>query len=101
MEYRFKFEPRAVEDALAIRHWIDERFPDRADAWYRGLLDEIETLKTLPRRCPRAPESGELGIEVRELLYGNRRRGVHRVLFTIDGDVVRILAIEHSSRGTA
>ena len=78
--------------------WIARHSPARAETWYRGLFEAIETLKTLPTRCPVISESPALGEDVRELLYG-KRRGVYRIIFSIRGDVIRILSIWHGARG--
>ena len=50
-----------------------------------------------PRRCPIDPDSEVYGEEVRVLLYG-KRRGVYRVLFTIRGDTVHVLAVRHAAQ---
>jgi len=52
-----------------------------------------QSLTELPRRCSIAPESETFGIEVRQLMYGD-----YRILFTIDGDTVRILRFRHGAR---
>lgn len=92
MEYRFEVSPRAMAEANTAYEWIARNSPARAARWYRGLFARIETLTTEPTRFVRAPEAEALGQEIRQLLYG-RRGGVYRVLFTVEGDVVRILSI--------
>ena len=99
MEYRFEFAPKMVAKANARHDWIAEHSLSRADKWYRGLFEKIETLKTLPKRCPVAPESDAYGEELRCLTYG-KRTGVYRILFTIRGDVIRIVALHHGARGS-
>ncbi len=39
-----------------------------------------------------------LGVTVREAIFG-RRPGVFRIFFTVQGDVVSIVAIRHSAQG--
>ena len=99
MVFRIELDPEAVTDAEEIRDWIAELSPDRAARWFEGLLKAIETLKTFPRRCPRAPERESYGGEVRQFLYG-KRPSVYRVLFRIQGDEVRVVAVLHGARGT-
>jgi plasmid stabilization system protein ParE len=65
----------------------------RAEAWLDGVLAAIDTLTSLPRRCPLAPENDEFDVEVRQLLYGE-----HRILFTVEDDVVRVLHVLHGAR---
>ena len=58
---------------------------DAALAWYKGLIEAIGSLATLPRRCPRVPE--RFHIEMRQLLYqrpGSRVK--HRIFFSIAGE---------------
>ena len=99
MEYRFEFAPAMVAKANERHDWIAEHSPERAEKWYRGLFERIETLKKHPKRCPRAPESEDYGEELRYLTYG-KRGGVHRILFAIRDDVIRIIALHHGARGS-
>lgn len=57
----------------------------------------VDSLAEMPRRCGLAPEAGELGFELRQLLYG-RKRGRYRILFIIERRTVKILHIHHSAR---
>jgi hypothetical protein len=63
-------------------------------------MAKIDTLEMQPLRCPLALEAAELGIELRELHFG-RRRGVYRILFTVQGRTVHVLHIRHSARDAA
>ena len=97
MEYRFEFAPEMVAKANERHDWIAERSPERAEKWYRGLFERIETLKKFPERCPRAEESEHYGEELRYLTYG-KRSDVFRILFTIRDDVIRIIAMHHEAQ---
>ena len=81
-----KYYQRAYADA-----------PVQSTAWYRRLLATTKSLQRLPDRCPVARESSRVFFEVRELLFGNRPN-VFRILFTIDGDTVRVLRIVRAQR---
>lgn len=61
-------------------------------------MNRISTLEMHPKRCPVAPESADLGLEIRELLFG-KRQGVYRILFRIERRTVLILRIWHAARG--
>lgn len=97
MAYRVDISPSALQDAEDAYLWIKKRAPMRAGAWYEGLLEAIYGLERMPARCPIAPESEDLGLTIRQLLYG-------RILFAIGcddstgEDVVRIFRIRHSAR---
>jgi plasmid stabilization system protein ParE len=75
----------------------------KANQWYSGLLQAIESLSQMPKRCPLARENKYFSQEIRQILYGQGRNS-YRVLFTIlegqDMSTVRILHIRHASQQT-
>ena len=94
MTYRINIAPRAQRDIQEIHDRIGcvEAMPDRAVAWVDGLFEILASLSEFPRRCRRAPESVWVDGELRQLLYHS-----HRVLFTIENDVVNIVHIRHGA----
>jgi plasmid stabilization system protein ParE len=68
-----------------------------AARWHAGLRAAVRRLATNPERYPLAYEAVDLGIELREMLYG-RHRHVYRILFTIDGQTVNIHRIRHAAQ---
>ena len=98
MNYRLRVTARAVADADEAHAWIAQNLSlARADRWYQGLFEQMETLTRQPTRCPRAAESDKFSMELRELLYG-KGKSKYRVLFTIRADDVIVLFVHHSSR---
>jgi plasmid stabilization system protein ParE len=99
MTYHVVVQPRAKRDIQLAAHWIlgQSGSPATAVRWARKLRATIATLKSTPQRCPIDPDSEVYGEEVRVLLYG-KRRGVHRVLFTIRGDTAHVLTVRHSAQ---
>ena len=99
MTYDVVVQPRANRDIQLAAHWVlgQSGSPATAVRWWRKPRATIATLKTSPQRCPIDPDSEVYGEEVRVLLYG-KRRGVHRVLFMIRGDTVRVLTVRHSAQ---
>lgn len=96
--YQVVISARAERDAEQALRWFRDQQATAAGArWFAQLWKRIDTLETKPGRCRVAAESAELGIEVRELLVGRKRR-TYRILFQIHGRVVRILRIRHSAR---
>ncbi len=77
--------------------YIEQDSPESAHRWAAGLMEAIDSLKTLPLRCSLAPENDFFPQEIRQLLYGKGRH-VHRILFTIRGDVISVLHIRHGAR---
>ena len=99
MKYRVVITARARVDAIAAFRWIAERSPDAAARWYAGFEKAVARLATMPQRCPIAEdESQQLGITLRQMLYG-RRRGVYRILFSIEADTVTLHYVRHSAQG--
>jgi plasmid stabilization system protein ParE len=93
MTHKVLLTPRAAEDAESVYRWIARDAPDTAVDWYHGLLDAFASLDSLPNRCPLAREAPALRRDVRQLLYGN-----YRILFIIEGKIVRILRVRHGAR---
>jgi plasmid stabilization system protein ParE len=98
VSYRVVFTPRARADALEAFRWIAEHSPTAAARWYAGLEKAITKLGELPERHPVAEEESErFGITLRQMLYG-RRRGVYRILFSIEGEKVYLHYVRHTAR---
>ncbi len=89
----------AYADIEEATDWLDEHLPHFREEWMDGLQVTINSLKVFPERCPLAPEnrSSRFTEEIRQILYGEGR-GQYRILFWIDGTLVRIIQVWHSSR---
>jgi plasmid stabilization system protein ParE len=94
MTYRVKLTPTALADAENFYLWIREDSPINAASWFNGLLELVETLSSMPERCPVAPETTLVRQEIRCLLYKQR----YRVLYGIEDKLVRIYHIRHTSQ---
>jgi plasmid stabilization system protein ParE len=94
MTYRVRIIPTAVADAEGFYLWITENSPAYAVKWFNGLFDVIDTLSSMPRRCPLAPEAEIVGQEIRCLLYLKH----YRILYGIQDNVVTIYHIRHTSQ---
>lgn len=103
MAYRVDISLPALSDAENAYLRIKEESPEKAVDWYKGLLEAIYSLENFPNRCPIAPEAGAFVIEIRQLLYGKRKRQ-YRILFGISIDeqtgenLVLIYRIRHSAQ---
>jgi plasmid stabilization system protein ParE len=97
--YRVVFTAMARADAVRQFRYLANRSPAAAARWYTGLEKAVAKLGELPERHPIAQdESEQVGITLRQMLYG-RRRGVFRILFSIEGDTVTLHYVRHSARG--
>ncbi|HKT89988.1 MAG TPA: type II toxin-antitoxin system RelE/ParE family toxin [Candidatus Sulfotelmatobacter sp.] len=98
MAFRVEMSAQAEEDASSILDWLlSQHAGETGLRWFLAMEEAIESLSTIPERCPRAPENEHFPFEVRQLLYGSKPH-VYRILFTIDANVVRILHVRHARR---
>lgn len=68
--FQIVIEPTALEDIEEVLQWLSDRAPHKVSEWLNNLHDSIQTLDTMPERCPLAPENGQWGPEVmRQLLF--------------------------------
>src|SRR5688572_12480456 len=93
MPYEIDIRDSALEDLDLARRWISRRSPSRAESWLNGARAAIEALRSFPRRCPLAPENDAFDLEIRQSLYGE-----YRILFNVEGDVVRVVHVQHGAR---
>ncbi len=84
MAYQIEISPTAIKDVDRVFEWIKERSQsvDVAAKWLDECYEVILTLEEFPDRCSRAPESEQIGMDIRQLLYGRKRS--YRILFTIE-----------------
>jgi plasmid stabilization system protein ParE len=90
-------ELAAQQDIAEAHLWLSEHNPDAADKWFNGIYDAIGTLEMFPERCPLAPESKFLNLEIREIFHG-RRQHTYRILFTVIEKQVHVLHVRHGAR---
>lgn len=93
MSYHVQLTRRAKRDANGIFGRIAERSRDGAERWYAQFLEELDSLKSAPEIHGRAPESEDLGIDLRETLFKTPKGRRYRVLFQIKESTVYILAV--------
>lgn len=93
MTYRVVVTPGAERDLDDIFRFIARDNPGAARKFAAELRGRLAALKTLPTRCPRAPEDGLDGLAIRHLLHGR-----YRILFAMDGRTVVVLQVRHGAR---
>lgn len=77
--------------------WSTHRSEKQAADWYEQILRAMATLRRMPERCPRIPETGLSRSDLRQLLFGIGNRPTHRIIFGLDAEsrVVTILRVRH------
>ncbi|MBN1393897.1 MAG: type II toxin-antitoxin system RelE/ParE family toxin [Pirellulales bacterium] len=99
MKFKLIIQPSALADLDEAYLWIARRSPENAARWFNRFVEALQTLVLFPNRCIVAPESEQIGREIRQLLYG-RRGGRYRALFVVHGREVHVLHIRHAARTT-
>jgi plasmid stabilization system protein ParE len=100
MAFRVEIEPQAFEDLDSIAGYIKTKSSFAvAGRWFNGIINDIASLKEMPARCPIAPESEDLGDEVRILLHGRKNR-TYKIYFAIHYETpstgtVRVFHVRH------
>jgi plasmid stabilization system protein ParE len=81
LSYRVLITEQALAriDEQAAHIAVDAGAPLNAARWLSRVLAAAETLESMPRRCPRAPEDGHRPFEIRALSVDG-----FLLLFTID-----------------
>ncbi|MBM3745580.1 MAG: type II toxin-antitoxin system RelE/ParE family toxin [Acidobacteria bacterium] len=102
MAFHVEIAPRALADLEAAFQFIRKDSPERAAQWLLGIIDAVNSLEEMPARCPLAPESEDLGEEVRVLHFG-RRQHVYRVFLSVrftgrNRGAVRVFHVRHGAR---
>jgi plasmid stabilization system protein ParE len=96
MSYRVVVTPEAEHDLEGLFLTIARDNPIAARKFVAGLRKRMGTLASMPERCPRAPEDGLHGLEIRQLLHGH-----YRILFHIRDRLVVVLRVRHGARRPA
>ena len=98
MTFRLETSRRAQADINGHVAFIQRRSSAISAArWHDGLLRRVRGLAERPEVWPIADEAAEVGLELREVLY-RRYRYVYRILYRIDGNVVRIHRIRSAAQ---
>jgi plasmid stabilization system protein ParE len=95
MIYDVIVTPAAEYDIAEAFAYIHARAPENAKRWIRGLYKLVGKLELMPKRCGRAREADDLGLDLRQVVFKS-----HRIVFRIDeaSRVVRVLRVFHGAR---
>jgi plasmid stabilization system protein ParE len=103
MAFRVEITPQAFDDLDSIADYIREHSSFAvAEKWFNGIIDDIASLKDMPARCPVAPESEDIGEEVRLLLHGRKNR-TYKIYYAINHETpssgtVQVFHVRHWAR---
>src|SRR5207248_5395427 len=97
MIHQVRISARAKRDVDEALGSLVGRAPQGAARWHAALLNKIQTLEDNPTQWPLADTTEQLGVELRQLLFG-KRRNVFRILFTVDGEIINVHHIWRATR---
>lgn len=93
MTYRVVVTSEAEQNLDELFRFVALDNPAAARKVVAVLRKRVKTLASIPKRCPRAPEDGLDGLEIRHLVHGR-----YRIIFGIDGKTVVVLQVRHGAR---
>lgn len=95
LEYTVEVTDTALADAEDYFRFLQQerQEPEYADRWWNGLVDALQSLESMPHRCPVVPLQTYPGEQIRHLLYQS-----HRILFYVSGDKVFVVRVYHGAR---
>lgn len=93
MAFTVKLSSLATQHIEEAYLWIQETNPGDLNEWFNDITNALQSLKNLPYRCSRIPETDEFNQEIRQLIYEK-----YRIIFTIQDETVYVLAVRHTSR---
>jgi plasmid stabilization system protein ParE len=97
---RVVVSPQALRDLTAqFDWWREHRSPQQAARWLDAALERIEQVGSSPDAHPRSQEADELGVELRDCLFGLSRRVTHRAVFQIRANTVFVITVRSVSQG--
>lgn len=100
-EYEIRISEPAEADIESAFEYLFLRDVAYAERWHEGLIEAINSLRTMPHRCSIAPDNHRYDHEVRQLWYG-KRRSAYRILYTVFEDpsdpYVWILRVRHHAQ---
>ena len=95
--YKVEFLPSAQQDLRLSFEWgVNVWGKTQAQKWLKGFYATCKKrLKQFPQSCPIAPESEDLGRELRQFVIVR-----YRVIFLVKGDTVTVLYVRGAYSGT-
>ena len=91
--YKVVIYPTAKQDLLDVIDYLNTLSPEVALRYYDLLTEEIESLSTMPERCPRPRDLALAAKGYRYLIVKN-----YLVFYVVSGDTVQIRRILYGRR---
>lgn len=91
--YVVHVHPDAEAELVHAFRYIHADSPQNAERWLRGVWKVIDSLETMPERCPYARENDRFDTVLRQYRYKS-----HRIIFSVEGAQVFVHAVRHARR---
>lgn len=91
--FRVETAAPAEVDVRGIYNFIARERKGAAAKWMRGVRAAILSLRSLPERYERLPETDLLALDCRHIIYGN-----YRIIYRVEEPRVRVLRVVHAAR---
>lgn len=91
--YVVRVSPVAEADVARIMSWLAGYSKQGAANWYASFCLAIQSIETHPTAYAVAAEAEVLGREFRERLFRTPRGRHYRLLYTIEGDEIRVFHV--------
>jgi plasmid stabilization system protein ParE len=98
---KYRIEISSVAEAEADKvflHLSQVTSSTKASQWYAELLQAVESLAQMPKRCSLARENEYFSQEIRQLLFDQRQNSYRVILEGREVSTIRILRIQHDSQ---
>jgi len=92
-KFRVEITETAQSDIWGIFQYIAADSQTAATNLIKEIERQIDSLEAFPLRCPVIPESFELGVEYRHIIYGH-----YRTIFKVENSRVIIMRVIHGAR---
>src|SRR4051812_8827315 len=100
MAYKVKLTPAALASLREIYRWSKSQWSkDQANHYVRGLRRLIKGIADHPQLYPITMEKQGFEGEVHYLFYP-LGRSRHRILYTIEPDLIIVLSIRHTAQAS-
>ena len=93
MTYQVALHRRAEEDLASTATWISRQSPEGAAHWLDAYDRLVDELRQNPLAHGLAPEDEFIQRTIRQAFFKTRRGKAYRIIFTIEGDEIRILRV--------
>jgi plasmid stabilization system protein ParE len=94
MRYTIIVAPLAEQDLRRNADWWAENHSHtQAERWFENAFKQLNSLKTMPERCPLSAENGLVPFEIRDFLFGLGHKPSYRAIITIEDEKVYVLRV--------